>query len=177
MDSDHISVYFIVLLPTHEEVLRHQDPSLQFAGSLINDQQKVIEDNKTDLFGSGLSDERKGVLIQELSVVFEDGEVGGGELLLELVHPGATNDLIDLVVDLGENLLEIGLDVDEGLIVAMRGAGLLDDFLKEHFVAGDPEGGLQELILRHFISCLGILPTELTHVLVGFYEFLQEALR
>jgi hypothetical protein len=129
------------------------------------------------LLGFWLSDQSERVFIQKLSFLLKDGKLECGKFLLKLVHPCPTNDLIDLVIDLRQNFLEIGLNLNEGLTVSMRGTGLFDNFLKKHLVTSDPEGRLQELILSDFIRGLGIDTTEVADFLVAFYQFLQETLR
>jgi hypothetical protein len=69
---------------------------------------------------------------------------------------------------LRQNFLEIGLNVNKGLIVFVRGTGLFDNFLKEHLVTSDSEGRLQEFILCDFIRSLGIDTTKVADFLVGF---------
>lgn len=129
------------------------------------------------MLGLRLSDQCQRVFIQKLSFFLKDWKLRCGKFLLKLIHPCATNDLIDLVIDLRQYFFEIGLNVNEGLIVLVRGTGLFDNFLKEHLVTSDPEGWLQKLILSDFICCLGIDSTKVADFLVGLYQFLQETLR
>lgn len=55
-------------------------------------------------------------------------------------------------------------------------AGLLDDLLEEHLVPGNPKGRLKQLILCYFVGVGRVSLADLSDFLVGFDEFLQEAL-
>lgn len=106
----------------------------------------------------------------------EDGEIRHGKLLLELVHACPSDYLVDFIVDLRQYLLEVGLHFDEALAVAVGLACLLYNLLEQHFVASNSKGRLKQLIFSYFVRIHCVLPANLSDILIGLYEFLQELL-
>lgn len=93
-----------------------------------------------------------------------------------MVHPGPSDDLIDLIIDLRQYFLEVRIDINKLKIILVALAGLLDDLLEEHLVSGDPKGGLKQFILCYFVGIGRVGLTDFSDFLVGLDEFLQEAL-
>ena len=99
----------------------------------------------------GLLDEDEVVLAQELPPFFEDLN-GVLELLVELVEPISTDDLVHFVVDLGEDGLEVVFGGEEEFMVRVVFTCVLDDLLEEHLVPCDFEGRLQELVVGYLLG-------------------------
>ena len=148
----HISIYLIILLSLREELFINRDPFHQFPCQFIHYQQDIIEDEQDDGFWLWFFYQNQVELIEILSICFEDGKLLCSELLMQLVQPISSYDLVYLIIHLCQYLLEISLLFSEILMILMRFTCLLDDLLKQHLVSCYSESRLQQLILSYFMG-------------------------
>lgn len=73
----------------------------------------------------------------------ENRKIRPAVFVIEFVQFHPSDDLIHLIVDLGQDTFELDLNFDKLLVILVAFAGLLQNFMEEGLISGNSKGGLK----------------------------------
>ena len=94
------------------------------------------------MLGTRLADEGEVVLAEVFPLLGVDRLLRSAVLLLQLVEPVSSDDLVHLLVHLGQDLLEPLQHLRQPRLIRVLFARLFYNLAKQHLVPGDPESRL-----------------------------------